>query len=376
MAAGVVAAAISIAVSLILPKWYTATTSVFPPEPKSSISRYAQLLQSFQAPILGPTAIGARPSTIYIDILKSRRVGEKVIKEFDLMKVYQVKLMEDALEALHSHMYFSLLENGLLKISFEDKDRERAAAVTNRLVELLDEFNRELNVTKAARSRRFIEGQLEVHERELRKAEEALKRFQEENEAVDLDEQTRSAIDIVADLTAQTISLEVELRILGRYASKNSDEYLRRKQRYDELVAQLAKFKADSARAENDVVRSYFPTFDKVPEISLEYARLLRDVKVGEKVYELLVKEYEQARIEEAKNTPTVQILDTATPPELRSRPKRKQIVVVGTLLGIGWAALFAIFSTVWLGEESRRERVMDLLSPIMNDLRKLLRRR
>lgn len=376
LTSGVIAAVIAAIVSILLPKWYTASTSVFPPEPKSSISPYAQILQSLQTPILGPTAIGARPGTIYIDILKSRKVGERLIEKYGFMKIYGAGLMTDAIEVLQKHTSYSLLENGLLIISFEDRDPQRASEVTNDYVKLLDEFNRELNISRASKTKDFIAGQLERHETEMRAAEEALQKYQQENEAIELTQQTRAIIDIVAGLTGEAVKLEVELEILRNYTSKESEEYIRKKKNYDELVAQLNKFKVDSTRSDDDVIRSYFPTLDKVPEISLNYARLLRNVKVGEKVFELLVKEYEQARIEEARDTPTVQILDDATPPELKSRPKRKQIVIIGGILGLAWASVIALFAAFFAQEKSQTSEIRRLLDPMIQDVRKLFRRK
>lgn len=373
---GIVAAAVAVLVGLLLPKWYTASTSIFPPEPKSSISPYAQILQSLQTPILGPTAIGARPGTIYIDILKSRTVGERIIEKFDLMQLYGAGLMTDALDMLHKHTSYSLLENGLLIISFEDRDPERAAAVTNEYVQLLDEFNQHLNVSRASKTKEFVAEQLERHRKEMKTAEETLQQFQEENEAIELSQQTRATIDIVAELTGKAVSLESQLELMRSYASTESEEYTRKKREYDELLEQLNKFKVDSTRTEDDVVRSFFPTLDRVPEISLEYARLLRNVKVEEKVFEMLVKEYEQARIEEARDTPTVQILDTATPPELKSRPQRKMIVILGALLGFAWASVVALFATFISQEKSQAGRLRELLDPVIQDVRTLLRRK
>ncbi|MBI4720947.1 MAG: hypothetical protein HY770_06960 [Chitinivibrionia bacterium] len=372
---GVAALAIAAVVSVLLPKWFTATTSIFPPEPKGSLSPYAQILQSLQTPLFGPTAIGARPGTIYIDILKSRTVGERVIDEFGYRKIYKSELTTDALDILRSHTFFSLLDNGLLIVSFEDRNAERAAQVTNRYITLLDEFNRELNVSRATKSKEFIAGQLKRHEQELRKAEEALQAFQEKNQAVEMDEQTRATIEIVADLTSEAVKLEIELELLRTYASTASEEYLSKKAHYDKLIQQLNKFKSDSTRTGDDRTQTYFPTLDRVPEISLTYARLLRDVTVGEKVYQLLVTEYEQARIEEARDTPTIQILDAASPPELRSRPKRKQIVLIGGFLGLAWGSLIAVFSAFLSGGSSQAGKLKELFAPVSHDLKRVFRR-
>ena len=375
LAAGLITAAVAAVVSFLLPTWYTANTSVFPPETGGPMSGYAQLLQqTLQIPIVTPSAGGARPGTIYIDILLSRRVGEKLVEEFDLKNVYKTEFVTDAIEALHSHTFFSLLENGLLKVSFEDRSPERAAAIANRYVNLLDEFNRNLNVTRASRTREFVAGQLEIHEGKLREAEEDLRKFQEEHQALELDQQTTSAIDIVASLTAQAVAMEIDLDILQQYASQSSEEYIRKKKQYDEVLGQLQKFKADSTRSDTDFVRSYFPSFDRLPELGLELARRLRRLKIEEAVYRLLVEEYQKARIEEARDTPTVQVLDTANPPELRSRPKRKMIVIFGGIVGLGWSTLFSVFLSGWREDRYKARALSGLFGPIGSDLKRTFR--
>lgn len=375
LASGLVTALVAAAVSLVLPKWYTSTASVFPPDAGGSMSGIAQILQqSLQIPILTPSAVGARPNTIYIDIALSRRIGERVIEEFDLKKAYGADLMSDALSVLHSHTSFTLLENGLLKVSFEDRSPARAAAVANRFVELLDEFNRNINVTRASKTREFVGTQLEIHERELREAEDELRAFQEMHEALQLDQQVTSAIDLVASLTAEGVALEIDLEILKQYTSPMSDEYVSKKKRYDEILGQLGKFKADTARVGEDPIRSYFPSFNKLPEVALELARRLRRVKTEEAIYGLLVEEYEKARIEEARDTPTVVVLDEAAVPEMRSRPRRTMIVLFGGMVGLGWSALFAVFLAAWRGDREKFRALADLIDPILSDAKRTFR--
>jgi len=376
LASGLITAAVAAVVSILLPQWFTANTSVFPPE-QAGATGYAQLIQqALQLPIMAPSAGGGRPGTIYIDILLSRRVGEKLVEEFDLKTVYDARLVTDAIEALHGHTSFSLLENGLLKLSFEDRDPERAAAIANRYVQLLDEFNRDLNVTRASKTREFVGGQLAIHEKRLREAEDSLKVFQQEHEALQLDQQITSAIDIVASLTAEAVAMEVDLDILGQYASQGSEEYIRKKKQYDEILNQLEKFKANSARSETDFVRSFFPSFDTLPEVALDMARLLRRVKTEETIYRLLLEEYEKARIEEARDTPTVQVLDVAKAPELRSRPRRSMITVFGGIAGLGWGTLFAVFLSIWRQDKFKSHALVELFAPIAADAKALFRTR
>lgn len=376
---GLGAALVMAVVSLLLPKWYTATTSIFPPEPSSDFPSYADLVEGLALPILGPSAVGVRPGTIYIDILRSRRVGERIIEEFGYKKTYGQPITDLAINALHSHSSFQLMDNGLLIVRFEDKDKERAAAVTNRYAELLDEFNREFNISQASKTRSFVERQIELHSSDLSAAEEALRTFKERHQALELEEQIRATIDVVADLTAQAIALEVELEYLSQFTSTRTAEYRSTKERYDGIREQLKRFKTggdDTAETSDDDVRSFFPVFEEVPQVSLELARLIRQVRVEEKVFELLVQEYEKARIDEARDTPTIQVLDPATVPEVRTRPKRKLLVILGGVLGMAWSSLTILFVAAWRRDSVRNGEMNALFAPIVDDFGRVIRRR
>jgi uncharacterized protein involved in exopolysaccharide biosynthesis len=375
LAAGLGTAAVTAAISLFLPKWYTATTSVFPPETTSGVPMYTELIESLSLPLLSGLGAGAAPETIYIDMMRSRRIGEQVIEEFDLMDRYRAGRIEEALEELRSHTGFTLLENGLLVITFEDRDPDRAAAIANRMVQLLDGLNRELNVKRAGRTREFIESQMTIREAQLAEAETALRRFQEEYRTLELEEQLRSAMEIVGTLTAQAIALETELEILSHYTSTSSEEYVRKQREYNEVVRQLSKLKAASGDDDEDLVRSFIPTLSQVPKLALEFMRLRRKVEIESTVYTMLVKEFEKARIEEARDTPTVQVLDLAQPPSIRSRPQRKLLVLAGALLGLAWSALLALFVTSWRTGEGRAGTIHAVLEPVVGDLARLFRR-
>jgi uncharacterized protein involved in exopolysaccharide biosynthesis len=363
-------------ISLLLPKWYAAATSVFPPESNVAVPMYAELLQSIQVPMLGgPIGTGARPETIFIDMLKSRHIGERIIDEFDLSAQYDAEVIEDALGALASHTGFTLLENGLLIVSFEDRDPQQAAAIANRYVELLDEFNQQLNITSAARTKQFIERQLAEREARLSEAEVALKSFQETHQALELDEQLAAAMVIVTELTGQAIALETELEILRNYTSPTSDEYVRKTKEYDAILAQLNKLKLNHSQEEKDLLHAYLPTLEEIPDLALQLMRLERTLEIENTVYMMLLKEYEKSRIEEARDTPTVQVMDRATPPSRRSRPKRKMMVIVGVIVGLGWSSFLAVFVTAWREDKDRSQGLHPVLEPIVRDFKRVFRR-
>lgn len=342
-----------------------------------ALPMYAEVMQQLSAPLLGPIATGAAPETIYIEMVKSRSVGEKVINEFDLKNLYRCDHIEECLDELHSHMGFTLLENGILIVTFEDRDPERSAAIANRMIELIDETTRGLKVTRAGRTRAFVETQVTEREKLLAEAETDLKEFQEKFDTVDLDEQLRSAMDIVTSLSARAIALETEMRIMAHYTSKSSEEYVRKQNEYNEVVRQIGKLKSNGeGAADLDMVRSYIPALADVPDVALKYIRLKRAVEVQTTVYTMLVSEYEKARIEEARDTPVVQVLDPAAPPSIRSRPKRKLFVLVGFLAGMAWSSCVAMFSTAWRENRGKSADVRRLLEPVTEDLSRVRRRR
>jgi tyrosine-protein kinase Etk/Wzc len=378
VAATLLTTVIAVVISLFLPKWFTASTVIFPPEQKGGLSSYSALLQNLQMPLLGGMGMrgGKLSETVHIDMMKSRHIGEQLIDEFDLKGVFGAVLIEDALRALRAHSRFTLLENGVVSISFEDQDRERAAAVANRYVELLDDFYRELNVTRAAKTVEFIKGQLEERKRVLAEAEWSLKQFQERNQALELEEQLRAAMTIVTDLTVEAIALETELQILQYYTSPTSDEYLQKKREYDAVLSQLEKLKLNDGQDEDDLLRAYIPTLAEIPELALEMLRLRRKVEIETVVYTMLLKEYEKSRIEEARDTPTIQVMDRASVPNLRSRPRRKSFVMMGAVAGLAWSSLFALFVAAWRENREKSKQFTQVFDPIRSDLSRVFRRK
>jgi capsule polysaccharide export protein KpsE/RkpR len=336
---------------------------------------YAQLVQQLSAPLLGPVASGAAPETIYVEMLKSRTLGEQIIDEFGLMKAYKADRIEEALDGFHSHFAFNLLDNGLLIFSFEDRDPERAAQITNRMTELLDQITRDLKIGRAARTRTFVEEQVKEREELLAAAETELKEFQQTHNTVDIDEQLRSAMDLITELSARAIALETEMQIMEHYTSTSSEEYQRKQTEYREVVRQLTKLKSHG-EGDKDMVRSFIPTLDEVPEVALQYIRLRRAVEVQTAVYTMLINEYEKARIEEARDTPPIQVLDPAQAPTIRSRPQRKLVVLAGAMLGLGWATVIALVGAMWREGRGNAGIAREVLQPVVDDFRRLRRRR
>ena len=376
---GLASAVLLGAISFILPSWYKTNTIIFPPEQTSTMP-YAALMQQLSAPLLGTiagSAGGVAPGTIYIEMMKSRTVCEQIIEEFGLMKRYNARNIEEAMDTLHSHLGFTLQDNGLLFMTAEDRDPQRAADMANRMVALLDQTTRKLKETSAARTAEFVHRQLLEREVMLAQAEDSLKHFQQAHNTVNMEEQLKSAMDIVTTLSSRAIALETEMQIMTHYTSPNSEEYQRKQTEYNEVLVQLRKLKADTKGSNNhDTVRSFIPTLQDVPEQALQYLRLRREVEIQNTVFTMLNSEYEKARIEEARDTPVVQVLDPAEKPNLRYRPQRKVFAIVGGLLGLGWSTVVALFRTAWSYNLSQTAVVRELATPVARDFSRLRRRR
>ena len=376
---GLASAVLLGAISFILPSWYKTNTIIFPPEQTSTMP-YAALMQQLSAPLLGTiagSAGGVAPGTIYIEMMKSRTVCEQIIEEFGLMKRYNARNIEEAMDTLHSHLGFTLQDNGLLFMTVEDRDPQRAADMANRMVALLDQTTRKLKETSAARTAEFVHRQLLEREVMLAQAEDSLKHFQQVHNTVNMEEQLKSAMDIVTTLSSRAIALETEMQIMTHYTSPNSEEYQRKQTEYNEVLVQLRKLKADTKGSNNhDTVRSFIPTLQDVPEQALQYLRLRREVEIQNTVFTMLNSEYEKARIEEARDTPVVQVLDPAEKPNLRYRPQRKVFAIVGGLLGLGWSTVVALFRTAWSYNLSQTAVVRELATPVARDFSRLRRRR
>jgi uncharacterized protein involved in exopolysaccharide biosynthesis len=297
------------AIAFILPPWYSAQTELLPPREDESGLGAASLLRGIGVPGLRiPTEVS--PADVFMVVLQSRRISEEVIKKFDLMRLYKQKYMVDAVQELQRHVRFRLTEAGTIRISVEDKDRRRAADMANAYVEFLDRFNREVRMTKGRRTRLFVETRLTETKSELAAAEQRLAEYQTKNKTVALSPQMSSAVDEAAKLSARRMALEVRLGVLRGY-SKGSDEEVQIRQELTELDRQMSN----------------------LPVTGLE------------QVFAILTAQYEDARITEARDVMTVEVLDVAIPPERKARPKR--LVMIGSAfllslaLGTGLALLF-----------------------------------
>ncbi len=338
---------IAIVISLLLPLQYTSTATILPPNAEQNLM--AGLLASGLSTggtgisNLGATMMGlTTPSDLYAAILKSGNIKSRLVEKYNLKKIFKTKTYHDTYKMLDEVTKIKVSPEGLISVSVTYKDKYLATDLANSYIEELDRFNTETAMTTGKKYRIFVEQRLKDTQDSLTKAEESLRKFQEQHRTVALDIEIQNAIATIAKLKSEIILREVQKGAVAS-ASGFSNPYVTNiEQELRELKRQLAKIEfgtMDTTRKEFGA--GFSIPFARLPELSLEYARLLRDVKIQEAVFELLTQQYEQAKIMESKDTPTVQILDRASPPEKRSSPKRTRIVILSALFAFLFCLLY-----------------------------------
>lgn len=310
-------------IAFCLPNWYRASAELLPPGEEESAFGLASLLRGMAVPgIKIPTQV--TPSDVFITILESRRINEQIVDRFSLKKLYKRKYMQDAVRDLRTHAKFKLTPAGSIQISAEDKNRQRAADMANAYVELLDRFNREVRMTKGRRTRLFVEERLTESKQELAAAEQRLATYQANHKTVALTPQMSSAVEEAARLYGRRTALQVRLGVLRSFSSGSEEEI--------QIAQELAQLDR---------------RLKELPETGLELARLVRDVKALEQVFTFLTAQYEDARINEARDIVTVEVLDVASPPERKVRPLRSIMIAATFFLSLALGAGLAVRSEV-----------------------------
>ena len=328
-------------ITLMRPNIYTATARVLPPQQEKS-GLGGMLGGMGDLATLAGVQLGGTSADVYVGMLQSRTLADAIIDQFDLMRVYDQEYRVLMHQQLNNLVNITLgKKDGIISISVDDEDPQRAAAIANAYVEELKKLNVRINLSTAGRERLFLEERLAVVGRDLEIAEENLKSFQEEHKAIRIDEQTKGLIEAISRLKGEQASKEVELGVLLSYQTEQNPQVRALRESIHQIREQIRRLEqSPGGRQISDDV--FFVT-SEVPELGLQFARLMRDYKVQETLFELLTKQYEVAKISEAKNTSTLQVLDEATPPDRKSKPKRALMVLLATF-SAGFLAVLIAF--------------------------------
>jgi len=351
-------------ISLFLSKRYTALTTVLPPQQSSSLSSalMSQIGNLGSLGALAGSSMGLKnPNDMYVAMFKSRTVEDAMIQRFDLMKEYRQKYMSTARKAFESHATVdSGTKDNLIHISVEDKDPKRAAEMANAYVEEYRELSQHLAISEASQRRLFFEQQLEQAKDNLANAEEALKETQQKTGMIQLDSQARALIESAAGLRAQITAKEVQLQGMRTYGTSENADVVQTQQELESLRTQLAKL---GGNADDSSAGLIMPK-GQVPQAGIEYVRKLRDVKYNETIFEILARQFEMAKLDEAKEGALIQVVDPAIVPDYKSSPKRGLITIAAAVAGL-FIGIFVVLFREGLGRlrqnPEQRER-LDIL--------------
>ncbi|WP_263381605.1 GumC family protein [Granulicella arctica] len=376
---GACALLVSAIIAFAMPKDYESTARIMPPDQASSGAAMLAAIAGHSLGSLGSLAgslLGSKTSSaLFIDLLHSRTIGDHLIDRFDLQRIYHKHYRIDTIKYLaHRTVITEDKKSGIISITFTDTDRQRAHDVTQAYLEELNSKITHSNTSSARREREFIEKRLISVQTDLLDAEKALSQFSSVNTTLDIKEQTHAMVDAAAKLQAELIVAQSEVESLKEVYGDQNIRVRAAQARIAGLQRELSKMSGSSdpliETSEGSPVNSnIYPSIRQLPRLAVPYANLYRRVRIQETVFELLSQQYEMSRIEEAKDTPVVSIVDPPLVAEKKSFPPRLLVIVVFTLFSILAASVLVIALHLWTRMSSIDPRKV-LIRRIAMDMR------
>ena len=341
---------IAAAIAFLIPNEYRSTAQLLPPD-QQSLSGASMLGAMAGASALIPSGIAGgllnsrTPGATSIGILNSRTVQDNIINRFDLRRVYHLSRYSDTRKKLAERT--TIVEDkksGIITITVMDHDRVRARDIATAYIEALDKMQSQLSTSSARQERIFLEGRLKVIKADLDTAAKALSEFSSRNATLDVQKQGQATVEAAAKLQGELITAQSELHGLQ---ATYTDENIRVREvraRIDELQSQLRKIGGEGETADNSQLGSnqLFPSIRKLPILGVTYFNLYQQLTMQGTLYEILTKQYELAKVQEAKEIPTIKVLDQPDLPERKSYPPRLIFIIAGTFL-------FALLGSAWV---------------------------
>jgi uncharacterized protein involved in exopolysaccharide biosynthesis len=350
--------AISAVIAFVTPKRYESTIRLMPPDGQSG-SGLALLAAMAAKSSMGTGSLAGsllgqhNTGLLFVDILRGRTVEDGIISRFDLRKVYRKRYWVDARKRLNVNTAIEQdRKSEVITIRVTDRDPRRAAAMAQAYVDELDHLVADVSTSSARRERIFIEDRLKNVKRELDEASRQFSEFASQNATIDLSAQGKAMVEAAGRLQGELIAAQSQLPGLEQIYTSSNVRVRSLRARTEELKNQLEKMGGTQAgsdgRNSSADQAAEFPSIRQLPLLGVRWAELYRQTKIEETVYELLTQQYELAKIEEAKEIPTVKILDAADVPERKSGPPRRQIVLLGGMLSLFGAAAWTVGCVVW----------------------------
>jgi uncharacterized protein involved in exopolysaccharide biosynthesis len=319
--------------ALVWPNSYTSTVTLLPPQQNSSLGMALASQVGNLSSMTGlATGMGLKNSNdMYVAMLRSRTVEDAMVQRFDLRSQYRKKYFSDARKALEKHCFISSgAKDGLIHIDLTDRNPKRAAELANGYVEEFQKLSQNIAFGEASQRRLFFQQQLERAKNDLASSEEALKITEQKTGLIQLDSQARALIETAAAVRAQMAAKEVQIESLRSFATDQNAQLVQAQQELDGLRAQLAKLGGSDTGSDQGII---VPK-GQVPQAGLEYVRKLRDVKYNETIFEIIARQFEVAKLDEAKQGALIQVVDAAVPAERKSFPRLSVFVAISTVLG------------------------------------------
>jgi uncharacterized protein involved in exopolysaccharide biosynthesis len=381
---GVCAFVASALIAFLIPVCFQSVTRLMPPDTEpGSLGMLAAAGSKVGGAGLGGIAsdmLGLKSSgALFVGILESQTVEDGLINQFHLEKEYHATKIEDARKDLSKHTDISEdKKSGIISIGVTDHDPKRAAAMAEAYVNELNRLVAQLSTSSARRERIFLEGRLKAVKAELDDSAKSFSEFASKNTAIDIPEQGKAMVEAAAKLQGELIAAQSELEGLRQIYTDNNVRVRSTAAQVNELKRKLNEIGAGGTQGDGDPGNSLYPSIRQLPLLGVTYADLYRQTRIDETVYELLTQQYELAKVEEAKEIPTVKVLDTALVPTKKSYPPRTVITVLGTFLGLTLATTWILGKARWDATESsdpRKEFATEVFTTVWASLPKFSRK-
>ena len=341
-------AAIAVAYALLATEWYAATLTVVPSQRSQDIAA-----MSLAAKLPGLESFSTDVQRIQA-VLASNSVADEVIAKFDLQNHYGTPHLEQAREALHNHCGIGVdRRSSVVWLTCEDPEPQRAMDMAKSFGEIGNKVFGRVSVSSAREERIFLERQVEKTRHDVDEASRKLREFQEAHKVIDLPEQSKAVISAMAQIKGEMVSKQIELSYLSGFSGRGESNVVQLQQQIAVMEGKLHQMEEAHATeptgsGAGSGSANFFPNAMNVPQLRFELEQLMREQKIQETVFGLMTQRFEMARVDEARDTSSFQILDSPTLPTFRSRPRRRQIVMAGVGLGLALGAAWILIPLWW----------------------------
>jgi len=346
----------AIAIALLIPTKYTSTAQLMPPDQQtlSSTSLLSALSGAGPAASLGTGGLMSTrtPGGTFIGVLSSQSAQDDIIDRFDLRRIYHCKFYFEARKILTDRTTIDEdKKSGIISIAVVDGDPNRARDMAKAYVEELDKIVNRVSTSSARRERIFLEERIQSIKSDLDASSVALSQFSSRNATLDIQRQGEATVEAAGKLQGELIAAQSELSGLKTAYTDDNVRVRQAQAQVNVLQSQLHKMGGEGEDAEGGDLKAdqFMPSIRKLPLLGVTYSDLYRRVMMQESLYETLTKQYELARVQEAKEIPPIKVLDEPQVPEKKSSPHRTIIVLLGILIsafaGIVWTTAIELWN-------------------------------